>query len=389
MAMVNPMLNLVNNPNVKDSRWLTLEVCREFQRNKCTRTEQECKFAHPPPHVEVQNGRVIACFDSIKGKCQRENPKCKYLHPPQHLREQLLQNGRNNLILKNLQLQAAASTLHPYVPAPGMIPFTSGKSAGYQSVSLDSILPGQYPLMTTSGKYSAAYQSMQSVVPGHYPFLAPPYMNTMPSAVNFNPYMNASINMTVPSGVSDGGSYISQQIPGGVIPTQIQHTQQKVARPDRLEGAFPNMVPHIKRLAVTDSKSGIPVYQPSSMGMGAAYQHATMMQLQQQPYIPVTYPLVIAPAETVVKAPAYPIPSNATSVDYFDENKQLRDTLPVCRDFKAGQCDRPQCKYIHLQEENVEVTDGKVVVCRDSVRGKCQRPLCKYYHIPVILPPSV
>ncbi|KAK6195148.1 hypothetical protein SNE40_000631 [Patella caerulea] len=364
MAMVNPMLNLVNNPNVKDSRWLTLEVCREFQRNKCTRTEQECKFAHPPPHVEVQNGRVIACFDSIKGKCQRENPKCKYLHPPQHLREQLLQNGRNNLILKNLQLQAAASTLHPYVPAPGMIPF------------------------------------------------APPYMNTMPSAVNFNPYMNASINMTVPSGVSDGGSYISQQIPGGVIPTQIQHTQQKVARPDRLEpqvvevltagkkrprdpaddlvlGAFPNMVPHIKRLAVTDSKSGIPVYQPSSMGMGAAYQHATMMQLQQQPYIPVTYPLVIAPAETVVKAPAYPIPSNATSVDYFDENKQLRDTLPVCRDFKAGQCDRPQCKYIHLQEENVEVTDGKVVVCRDSVRGKCQRPLCKYYHIPVILPPSV
>lgn len=67
MAMVNPMLNLaIPNPNVKDSRWLTLEVCREFQRNKCTRTENECKFAHPPPHVEVQNGRVIACFDSIK-----------------------------------------------------------------------------------------------------------------------------------------------------------------------------------------------------------------------------------------------------------------------------------------------------------------------------------
>lgn len=63
MAMVNPMLNLAN---VKDSRWLTLEVCREFQRNKCTRSETECKFAHPPPHVEVQNGRVTACFDSIK-----------------------------------------------------------------------------------------------------------------------------------------------------------------------------------------------------------------------------------------------------------------------------------------------------------------------------------
>ncbi|ESP00251.1 hypothetical protein LOTGIDRAFT_141088 [Lottia gigantea] len=67
---------------------------------------------------------------------------------------------------------------------------------------------------------------------------------------------------------------------------------------------------------------------------------------------------------------------------------QLLDTLPVCRDFKAGQCDRPQCKYVHVQEEHVEVMDGKVTVCRDSVRGKCQRPLCKYYHIPVVLPPS-
>lgn len=67
MAMVNPIqLTTVANPNVKDSRWLTLEVCREFQRSKCTRTENECKFAHPPAHVEVQNGRVIACFDSIK-----------------------------------------------------------------------------------------------------------------------------------------------------------------------------------------------------------------------------------------------------------------------------------------------------------------------------------
>ncbi len=62
-TMVNPILN---HMQVKDSRWLTLEVCREFTRNKCTRSETECKFAHPPPHVEVQNGRVTCCFDSIK-----------------------------------------------------------------------------------------------------------------------------------------------------------------------------------------------------------------------------------------------------------------------------------------------------------------------------------
>jgi len=67
MAMVTPaVLNLAAAANAKDSRWLTLEVCREFQRNKCTRSDTECKFAHPPPHVEVQSGRVTACFDSIK-----------------------------------------------------------------------------------------------------------------------------------------------------------------------------------------------------------------------------------------------------------------------------------------------------------------------------------
>ena len=60
------MVNMSNLLNGKDSRWLQLEVCREFQRNKCSRPDTECKFAHPPANVEVQNGRVTACYDSIK-----------------------------------------------------------------------------------------------------------------------------------------------------------------------------------------------------------------------------------------------------------------------------------------------------------------------------------
>lgn len=65
--------NLVNSNTLvnqllstKDSRWLQIEVCREYQRGQCSRTEQECKYAHPPAHVDVQNGRVTACYDSIK-----------------------------------------------------------------------------------------------------------------------------------------------------------------------------------------------------------------------------------------------------------------------------------------------------------------------------------
>ncbi|CAI2357538.1 unnamed protein product [Caenorhabditis sp. 36 PRJEB53466] len=98
-----PNANLVSQVfNVKDSRWLQVEVCREFLRGQCARSDQECKFAHPPPNVDVQQGRVTACYDSIKGRCTRENPKCKYLHPPQHIKDQLLINGRNHLALKNL-----------------------------------------------------------------------------------------------------------------------------------------------------------------------------------------------------------------------------------------------------------------------------------------------
>ncbi|KAK7922446.1 hypothetical protein WMY93_009348 [Mugilogobius chulae] len=57
----------------RDIKWLTLEVCREFQRGTCLRSDAECKFAHPSPSCHVENGRVIACFDSLKGRCIRDN----------------------------------------------------------------------------------------------------------------------------------------------------------------------------------------------------------------------------------------------------------------------------------------------------------------------------
>ncbi|XP_058514865.1 muscleblind-like protein 3 isoform X4 [Ochotona princeps] len=86
----------VNVALIRDTKWLTLEVCREFQRGTCSRADADCKFAHPPRVCHVENGRVVACFDSLKGRCTRDN--CKYLHPPPHLRSQLEVNGRNNLI---------------------------------------------------------------------------------------------------------------------------------------------------------------------------------------------------------------------------------------------------------------------------------------------------
>ncbi|XP_040847157.1 muscleblind-like protein 2 isoform X14 [Ochotona curzoniae] len=115
----------LNVAPVRDTKWLTLEVCRQFQRGTCSRSDEECKFAHPPKSCQVENGRVIACFDSLKGRCSREN--CKYLHPPTHLKTQLEINGRNNLIqqktaaamlAQQMQLMFPGTPLHPVPTFP-------------------------------------------------------------------------------------------------------------------------------------------------------------------------------------------------------------------------------------------------------------------------------
>ncbi|XP_021362054.1 muscleblind-like protein 1 isoform X5 [Mizuhopecten yessoensis] len=210
MAMVNTMLNL--SSAVKDSRWLTLEVCREYQRNKCSRTENECKFAHPPPHVEVQNGRVTACFDSIKGKCQRKDPPCKYLHPPQHLREQLLQNGRNNLILRNLQMQAA------------------------QQAALQPLMPIQTMLYETASSNKPTMATYPTLVQGQYQMVAHPYLGSIPTSMAFNPYATINQGNVQTVAVPGGGDTTMVTSPlQGVL--QAIPSQQKMAssRPDRLE----------------------------------------------------------------------------------------------------------------------------------------------------------
>ncbi|XP_022791216.1 muscleblind-like protein 2 isoform X4 [Stylophora pistillata] len=97
----------------KDPRWLLVEVCREFQRGKCSRTEDECRFAHPPAHVLIQNGKVTACFDSLKGRCHRE--KCKYLHPPKHIKAQMENNGR---LLQQQQQQQQQIAIQQQAFAP-------------------------------------------------------------------------------------------------------------------------------------------------------------------------------------------------------------------------------------------------------------------------------
>jgi len=56
--------------NTMDSRDLapdrSVEVCREYIRQRCDRSESNCRYAHPPSHCHVINGRVTCCVDFIK-----------------------------------------------------------------------------------------------------------------------------------------------------------------------------------------------------------------------------------------------------------------------------------------------------------------------------------
>ncbi|XP_077472760.1 muscleblind-like protein 2a isoform X4 [Stigmatopora argus] len=112
----------------RDTKWLTLEVCRQFQRGNCSRSDEECKFAHPPKSCQVENGRVIACFDSLKGRCSREN--CKYLHPPSHLKTQLEINGRNNLIQQKTAAAVLAQQMQIMIPTASLQSVGLGANAG-------------------------------------------------------------------------------------------------------------------------------------------------------------------------------------------------------------------------------------------------------------------
>ncbi|XP_031710349.1 muscleblind-like protein 1 isoform X7 [Anarrhichthys ocellatus] len=188
----------MNMAHIRDTKWLTLEVCREFQRGTCSRSDQECKFAHPAKSCQVDNGRVIACFDSLKGRCSREN--CKYLHPPPHLKTQLEINGRNNLIQqKNMVMLAQQMHL-----ANAMIPGTQ-----LPPMPMFSMAPG----MATNASAAAAA-----------------------AAAAFNPYLSPMSPGLMPQEIMPSTPVLMASSPNvGQVPNSAAAAAQKLLRTDRLE----------------------------------------------------------------------------------------------------------------------------------------------------------
>ncbi|XP_030108571.1 muscleblind-like protein 1 isoform X6 [Mus musculus] len=212
---------------IRDTKWLTLEVCREFQRGTCSRPDTECKFAHPSKSCQVENGRVIACFDSLKGRCSREN--CKYLHPPPHLKTQLEINGRNNLIQqKNMAMLAQQMQLaNAMMPGAPLQPVNIMQQS-FQKRGGDCISRWEGSPYYTGSDTIYQYCTVEPM------FSVAPSLATSASAA-FNPYLGPVSPSLVPAEILPTAPMLVTGNPGVPVPAAAAAAAQKLMRTDRLE----------------------------------------------------------------------------------------------------------------------------------------------------------
>ncbi|XP_058044645.1 muscleblind-like protein 1 isoform X4 [Ahaetulla prasina] len=282
---------------IRDTKWLTLEVCREFQRGTCSRPDTECKFAHPSKSCQVENGRVIACFDSLKGRCSREN--CKYLHPPPHLKTQLEINGRNNLIQqKNMAMLAQqmqlANAMMPGAPLQPVnhIPQTFQKRGGEGSAYfIDTDCIYQYQTLKFLGSVagSNAFLEQEASIYERPMFSVAPSLATNASTA-FNPYLGPVSPGLVPAEILPTAPMLVAGNPGVPVPAAAAAAAQKLMRTDRLEVCRE--------------------YQRGNCNRGendCRFAH----------------------------------PADSAMIDTND------NTVTVCMDYIKGRCSREKCKYFH------------------------------------------
>ncbi|KXJ20393.1 Ras GTPase-activating protein 3 [Exaiptasia diaphana] len=352
----------------KDPRWLQVEVCREFQRGKCSRTEDECRFAHPPAHVAVHNGRVTACFDSLKDRCQRE--KCKYLHPPKHLKTQLETNGRmlqhqqqqiamqHQMIAPLAQQMLANQTLLPGWPM--QVPTSNGTLIQQPVAFLPdtSGIPGTPRRLDKSDKLEVCREYQRGAC------------SREESECRYaHPPRHASID------TSDG------MTPGEPLRKQAPTVEVPIFVPGLSTASFPQGLAAMPfaGLQTVPLVTGLQMYPQQSQWQQVPTANYIPMELATPPPTPQNMSPP-QPAQTYIQAPALTPPqydgyepyqyqmAGSSPPQPVDQSAQL----PVCRDFSSGQCHREACRYAHITDKNVEIIDGRVTICRDANKGKCE-----------------
>ncbi|BBN14994.1 muscleblind [Marchantia polymorpha subsp. ruderalis] len=327
---------------------LTVPICKDFVRGRCSRSPLECRFAHPPPTVALDGEVVTVCFDSLRDRCIR-GPVCRYFHPPPHLRALL-------------QETAGIET------APQL---------GYQPDSL---------------------RSPQNLVLGPTRLSAPPI--SVPAPLSIKSTTRPSIEVCRDyvrgrcSRDAEDCRFAHHNPTGGdgeyVIVCQ-DFLRGKCERdacrylhpPDHLRSRIRDISVGPTPLAVEHYDPG-PFDAPLSNYAARLYEHqaAKRMRIEEHAGDPHRRcspgPFYSAgPGAAIYSTPAPLLVFHSQGRTFHDQDK-----LPVCRDFLHNKCSRDTtCRYVH-PERHTEVIDNHVTLCRDSLRGKCKRELCRFYHPP-------
>ncbi|XP_071951228.1 muscleblind-like protein 1 isoform X5 [Antedon mediterranea] len=409
---------------VRDTAWLTLEACREYIRGTCKRPDSECKFAHPAKTVTVENGKVIACFDSLKGRCTREN--CKYLHPPPHLKTQLEINGRNNLAAQKLmqsiqshqqhqlvQMQAMSSHVplqQTIIPAQSVTPTTqtlASDVSGSLPSSVYSHINQYTPYIYTAGThpqmiYAPQYANNMSVgtaqVPATYPysqFLTSPIMNTpsqpgyaeVPIQPNHPHVFHSPYPFAFSPKPKNDRLEVCREFQRGVCSRgenecKFAHPGEEVTI-DSTDNTATVCMDYIKGRC---SRDKCRYYHPPphlQVRIKSAQQHITQANTALTAAATIAMPpMKKGPGMTAPMVPANFMyhPQLAAAVMGPQPLVQTLSMVP-----HQGTLPYLTQHLVQAQQrsENNEISDlsDTMPVCRDFKSGHCKRPNCKYAHV--------
>eukprot|EP00117_Sycon_ciliatum_P021454 scpid92984/ scgid18798/ Muscleblind-like protein 2a; Tmbnl2a len=404
----------------KDSSWLRLEVCRQFSRGRCSRSDSECKFAHPPASLESFGGTVTACFDFLKKRCRREN--CRFYHPPEHIVTQLVTTGgsfssgsaSSELSFEAAQLmgrQDKSDRLEVcreyirkscqrtddqcrYAHPPEHIQmdsrdytvtvcmdFMKGRCSREKCRYFHPLPHLQHRVKQQQAPGSAAGSSamlMEQILlnarkrPSSTPadVLSNDYRRpTMPythPAASAAAAAAAAVGQTqfatIPQAQYDPAAYAAYAAAAAAAGGQQQQQQQQQ---------------QMMMAAVLQGLAGGQTDVYSQYATAAAAAAAASAALASNPigWLPGT---AGAPASAAFVPE--PVGGIASLMPASSSQQQSGDTLPLCMDFRAGKCTRRTCRYAH-PADHVTVDNKAVRICRDYQRGRCQRPECRFYHM--------
>ncbi|XP_061416509.1 muscleblind-like protein 2a [Lethenteron reissneri] len=358
----------------RDTNWLLLEVCREFQRSSCSRTAEECRYAHPPQHVNISNGRVIACFDFLKGRCSREN--CKYLHAPPHLATPAGAGGPHH--------SAVGGTKRAQLPI-------GGSGAGlFEEGSINSDVALAVAASNQAGSRDNNWLMLEvcrdfqrgtcSRTEDECRYAHPPKHVTAPhgrviacfdfvkgrctreNCKYFHPPKHFKMQLEI-SGKNHG---IQQKNVTAI--SQMQMTAPSMLAPVH---TYPQLS------AQPQAASSLPYgnYLASSLTPAVTYPSPEI--LAKAAGVPTAYATLVMNAMQA-----------AASLQLGTQTPLRPDKLEVCTEFLRGSCPllNTSCRLAHPPDlKLIDPVDGRVTVCMDFVMARCMRPKCRYFHPPLHL----